>query len=289
MFRTTTITAVALTAAAFALPAGAGAASVDAAAHLEAHAVADSGAAVRQVDASTQRAKELISRSAAKLRRAYSITTAQGAQASGRGLEAAAQFSAAADAQGNDLSAIVEDSKGSLRAMAASVLARTGRLEARLVAQVATGLEQQNDSTSSAQGDSVSEVGDDHASLTASIVVAASDDGVRRGLQARLDKTTAIALSAQAQLVQAVADLRRRSEGDGQAGMAQAQASLRKSGEQLSQAVRSSGRADVSFSVDNGHVTLGEMAQQTVVSGDSPVSASAQGEGHVAVDRGGRS
>jgi hypothetical protein len=287
MFRTSIITTAAL-ATALALPAGAGAASVDAAAHLEAHAVADSGKALRQLRTSAEKAKESVDSSSAALKRAYAISIAQGNQSSAKGLDAAAQFSAAAQAQGDNLEAVVEKAKGGLKTAAADALAKSGRMEADLVARVAKGLEQQQASTSSAQGDDVADIGGAHASLTATIVVTASGDGLRRKVRAQLDKVTAVALQAQARLVQAVAELRDRSQGQGQAGMADAQGSLQKDGQKLNEAVARSGRADVSFSVENGNVTMGDLAQRTVDTGDSPASASAKGEAHVAVDRGER-
>jgi hypothetical protein len=291
MFRISiTKSALALSAVALALPAGASAGSVDVAAKLEAHAVLDSGKALRQVRSSAEKARDSVDRSAASLKRAYAITIAQGQQSSAKGLEAATQFSVAARAQGDNLEALVEKAKGGLKTAAADALAKTGRMEADLVARVAKGLEQQQASTSAQQGEDVADVGSAQASLTASIVVTASGDNLRRKVRGQLDQVTALALRAQARLVQAVAELRKRSEGQGQAGMASAQSSLAQDGEKLNETVRRSGRADVTFSADsNGNVTMGDLSQRTVDAGsDSPASASAQGEAHVAVDRGGR-
>src|SRR5690348_16475479 len=99
MFRITT-TAV-LATAALALPASATAGSLEASAALEAHAVVNSGKALAVAKSSAGKAKELVQRSEAQLHRAYTLSVAQGT-------EAAAQFSDAAQEQGDKLGELVE-------------------------------------------------------------------------------------------------------------------------------------------------------------------------------------
>jgi hypothetical protein len=280
-------TTVLLTTAALAFPAVAGAASVDASAHLETHALADSAAALQRVHGGVDRAKRLINRSESSLKRAYAITMAHGAQTSVHGMQTSAAFSAAAQTQGADLAAIVDRARGALKTAAATALSRTSRLEASLVASLADDLQQQQGPASAQQGDSVAAIGGDQASLTTSIVVTASGDGIGHSVQAGLDRATAVALVAQGDLAQAVADLRDRTQGESQSTMAGTHASLQKDGSVTAQAIRHSGRADVSFSIDNGSVTLGQLAQRSVDTGDGPAAASASGEAHVAVGQAG--
>jgi hypothetical protein len=286
MSRFATTTTLLLTTAALAVPASAGAATVDASAHLETHSLADSGAALQRVHHGVQRARRLVARSESSLQHAYALTMAHGTQTSAQGMQASASFSAAAQAQGADLAAIVSRARGALKTAAADALARTGRLEAAVVAGLANDLEQQQGSMSAQQGTGVSAVGDHQASLTTSIVVTASGDSIRQSLQSRLDRATAAALVAQGKLAQAVADLRDRTQGQSQSTMAATQASLQQNGSAIADAISRGGRADVSFSIDNGTITLGQLAQRSVDAG-GPAGVSASGEAHVAVGQGG--
>lgn len=275
MSRLTLTTTTALAAAALAFPAGASAASVEAAAHFEAHAVANSDKALDNVRGSAAKAKRLVARSQAAMKKAYAITVDQGNQSKAKGLEAAAQFSAAAKAQGDDLQAIVDKGKGGVKAAAADALAKTGRMEAELVAKVAKGLERQQTDASESQGDGVSDVGGAQADLTASIAVAASEQGLRNAAQKQLDKATAASIKAQARLAEAVAELRNRTEEQDNGSMASAQASLQRSAADMADALRRSGRWEVSF-------------EKTAGTGDGPASASAYVRAHAVVEHGGR-
>jgi len=270
-----TITTTALAAAALAIPAGAGAAPVDAAVKLEAHAVADSAKALSLVRDSSMKAQRTIRHSERALRGAYKITIARGEHASADGLEAATTFSASAQAQGENLSAIVERSRGSLKTAAADALATTGRMEAALVARVAEGLDDQQESNSVEQGDDVASVGGDHAQLTATIALTASGAGLRDAVEDRLDRTTEASIKAQARLVEAVAELRQRSQAQGEAGMASAQESLKSSGEDMVAALLRSGRWEVSY-------------EKTISSGEGPATVSTTVQAHAVVDHGGR-
>lgn len=274
MSRLSITTTAALAAAALALPAGAAAAQVDAAAKLEAHAVVSSAKALSQVRESAGKVKRTIQRSELALKRAYKITVAHGQQASAQGLEASASFSAAAQAQGENLSAIVERSEGSVKTAAAEALATTGRMEAAIVARVAGDLEAQQETASPEQGDDVASVGDAQAQLTATLAVTASSTGLRTAVEKQLDTTTAVSVKAQARLVEAVTELRERSEAQGQAGMASAQASLEESGEFMADALRRSGRWEVSY--------------ETTGTGEGPVTVSATVQAHAVVEHGGR-
>lgn len=271
-----TITTTVLAAAALAVPgAAAVAAPIDVAAKLEARAVVDSAKALGQVNAAAAKAKRTIKRSELALKRAYKLTVAQGQHATAEGLEASASFSAAAQAQGENLSLIVDRSKGSLKTTAAEALATTGRMEAALVARVADGLEEQDGSASAEQGKDVAAVGDDQAQLTATIALTASTAGLRDAIESQLDKTTAVSVKAQARLVEAVTELRERSEAQGKAGMASAQASLERSGEDMAEALRSSGRWEVSY-------------EKSIGTGEGPATVSATVQAHAVVDHGGR-
>jgi hypothetical protein len=280
MFRSATTTA-AITALALGLPAGATAAPVDASIHAEAHAVVDSANALQMARAGADRAKALVQRSEAEMHKAYEDSKSQG-------LEASAKFGAAAHEQSAKLAALVRTSHGSLRAAAAKALSQTGRWEATLVAKTADRLDEQQSSASAQQGDTVATIGDDQASITTTIVVTASDEGLRDSLRSGLDKATAYALLAQADLAQAVERLKQRSEDEGQQSMADAQSSLHEDGQKVADAVQSSGRADVSFTVDGGSVRMDDLAVGTVDPSNSPVQASATGEAHVSVNGGGR-
>jgi hypothetical protein len=264
---TITTTALAATAA-LALPGVAAAAPVDAAAHLEAHAVVDSAKALDQVRGNAAKAKRLIKRSELALTRAYRITRDEG-------LDASAKFAASAQAQGENLSAIVERSNGALKRSAAEALAQTTRLEADLVARAADGLDAQRESASASQSEDVSSLGADHASLTATIAVTASDAGLRPAVQREMDTATAASVTAQADLVEAVENLRTRSEAQGQASMVSLQASLERSGRSLADALERSGRWEVSY-------------EKTIGTGEGPVAATATVQAHAVVDHGGR-
>lgn len=275
MSRLTITSTAALAAAALAIPAGTAAAQVDAAAKLEANAVVSSAKALSQVRDSAVKVKRTIQRSEMALKRAYKITIAQGQQASAQGLEASASFSAAAQEQGENFSAIVERSEGSVKTAAADALATTGRMEAALVARVAADLEAQQGTASAEQGEDVASVGDDQAQLTATLAVTASSTGLRTAVEKQLDKTTAVSVKAQARLVEAVTELRERSDAQGQAGMASAQASLEESGETMAEALRRSGRWAVSY-------------EKTIGTGEGPVTVSATVQARAAVEHGGR-
>lgn len=275
MSRLTITSTAALAAAALAIPAGTAAAQVDAAAKLEASAVVSSAKALSQVRDSAVKVKRAIARSELALKRAYKITIAQGQQASAQGLEASASFSAAAQEQGENLSAIVDRSEGSVKTAAADALATTGRMEAALVARVASDLEGQQGTASAEQGEDVASVGDAQAQLTATLAVTASSTGLRTAVEKQLDKTTAVSIKAQARLVEAVTELRERSDAQGQAGMASAQASLEESGEAMAEALRRSGRWAVSY-------------EKTIGTGEGPVTVSATVQARTVVEQGGR-
>lgn len=275
MSRLTITSTAALAAAALAIPAGTAAAQVDAAAKLEASAVVSSAKALSQVRDSAVKVKRAIARSELALKRAYKITIAQGQQASAQGLEASASFSAAAQEQGENLSAIVDRSEGSVKTAAADALATTGRMEAALVARVASDLEGQQGTASAEQGEDVASVGDAQAQLTATLAVTASSTGLRTAVEKQLDKTTAVSVEAQARLVEAVTELRERSDAQGQAGMASAQASLEESGETMAEALRRSGRWAVSY-------------EKTIGTGEGPVTVSATVQARTVVEQGGR-
>lgn len=275
MSRLTLTTTAALAVAALSLPAGAGAAPIDAAVKLEARAVADSAKALSMARDSTAKAKSVVRRSESALRRAYKISIAESQKSSADGLEAAAAFSASANAQGENLSTLVERSKGSTKAVAADALADTGRMEATLVARVAEGLEAQRQGASAQQCDDVASVGEDQAQLTATLALTASGEGLRDAVQKQLDRTTAASIEAQARLVEAVAALRERSEAQGEASMISAQASLKRSGEEMAAALRRSGRWDVTY-------------EKTISTGDGPATVSATVAAHAGVESGGR-
>lgn len=270
-----TVTTAALAAVALAVPAGAGAAPIDVAIKLEARAVADSARAVSLVRDSAVKASSAVRQSQRQLRRAYVITLAQGSQTSSKGMQAAAAFSASAETQGDHLSTLVERSHGSVKTTTAKALASIGRMEAELISRVAEGLGTQKEATSEHQGAAAASLGDDQAQLTATLALTASSTGVREAAQEQLDKTTAASVRAQARLVQAVAELRQRSEDQGEAGMASAQASLKRSSDEMVAALRRSGRWEVSYA-------------KTVATGDGPVAASATVDAHLVVDGGRR-
>lgn len=276
MSRPTITTTAALAAAALALPVGASAAPVGAAAHLEASAVVNSSQAVDQVSGSAAKARRSVQRSARALARAYAITVSYGKQASAGGLQSAAKFSAAAEAQGENLQAVVEKSRGGLKAAAADALARTGRMQAKLSGEVADGLDRQQSTASAQQGENVAELGDNQAQLTAAVAVTASSQGLRDAAQAQLDKVTAASVEAQARLVRAVGELRDRTEEQGSGSMTSARVSLQRSGAALAAALRRSGRWEVSY-------------EKTIATRDGgPVSGSASLKAQATVDAGER-
>jgi hypothetical protein len=280
MFRITTTTA-ALATLALALPGAAAAGPLEASAHLEAHAVLDSGKAVALAHSSADKAKDLVGRSEARMKRAYDITVQQGNSASAQGLEASAQFSSSAQAQGDKLAELVRRSRGSLKAAAADALARTGRLQAALVARISKGVSEQQDNASQEQAQGISEVGDDNASLTATIVVTASGNGVKPGLRRALERTGEKVREAHGRLMAAVAELRKRSEGQGQQAMGQTQSSLAQDDCQMSRAVRDSKNVDVTASAQDGNVKVGDT--NVADTGDHSGAVAASGEAHVAV------
>jgi hypothetical protein len=99
MFRTATTTTTALAVLALGTTGTAVAANVDASAHAEAHAVIDSAKALRMARAGADRAKAYVQSSEDSLGRAYQATASQSRQSSAKGLQATADFSAAAHAQ----------------------------------------------------------------------------------------------------------------------------------------------------------------------------------------------
>jgi hypothetical protein len=270
-----TITTTVLAAAALALPGAAFASPVEAAAHLEAHAVVDSGSALDQVHGSAAKAKRMLQRSELALKRAYAISVAQGHESSAKGIDAAAKFSASAQAQGENLSAIVEKSRGSLKTAAADTLAKTGRMDAALTARVAKQLEAQQTSASTEQGQDVAAVGGNQADLTATIALTASGQGLHDAAQEQLDKATQASVKAQARLVKAVSDLRDRTEENGQGSMSSAQVSLQHGLAGVADALRRSGRWDVSF-------------EKTAGTSGGPVSATMTVQARAVVDGGSR-
>ena len=263
-----------LAAAALVVPATAVAAPIDASAHLEAHAVADSAQAVRLAKNAAGRAREAVQRSTAELKRAHAMTVAHSQQASADGSAMSAQFSAAAEAQGQNLADVVESSQGRLKRAAADALAKTTALQAGLAKKVAAQLERQNEAATSQQGDDVTQVGGSNASLAATVAVTVSGENLKQGLRRQLDKVTDAAMVAQAKLIAAVADLRQRTESDGQGNMAATQSSLQQGGCDMARAIRRSGRTDTAFS-------------KSWSSDDGSAAASLSGEAHVRVDDGG--
>ena len=279
MFRITTTTA-ALATLALALPGTAAAGPLEASASLQAHAVLDASKAASLAKSNGDKAKELIARSEAEMKKAYALTVAQGQSAQGKGLEASAQLSSSAQAQGDKLSAIVDRSKGSLKSAAADALAKTGELQAKLVDRVAKGVKQQDDSASATQAQGISNVGSDNASLTATIVVTASGDGVKPGIRRALERAGEKVRDAHGKLMSAVAELRKRSEGQGQEAMGQTQSSLSKDDCQMNQAFDGSKQADAKFAAQDGDVRVGD---KDVDTGTGSGVASATGEAHVSI------
>jgi hypothetical protein len=262
-----TITTTALAAVALAVP-GAAAASADVAAKFEASAVVNSANALDQARGDAAEARQSIERSSLALQHAYRV-------ARDRGVEAGAKFAAAADEQGDNLAAIVERSKGALQRKAAESLSKTTALEAKMASNVADDLEQRDEGTSSKESQQVSSLGDDHASLTATIAVTASDEGLRDAVQRHMDSATAASVKAQADLVKAVQDLKDRSEAERQRSMSSLQASLERSGSDMAAALERSGRWEVSY-------------EKTIGTGEGPATASVTVQAHAVVDAGGR-
>lgn len=269
MFRITP-PAAALTLAALALPAAASA-GVDASVKAEASAVAGAGKAAQLVDRSAAAAREAVARSQASMRRAYTLTVRHGRDASAQGMQAAVRFSAAAEAQGEQLQSVIDGSRGRVKAAAAQALARTGTWEARVVGVAAQDLQR-------GQDEQAAQLGDTQSGVAVSLVAGASSEGLRRSARRTLDVATARGLKALSALAAAV---KRR-------GDAQAQSAMHDAGLQVTQAVRGSGRADLTFSVGGGTVTLGQLALRTMDTSASPAQASASGEAHVVVGGGAR-
>jgi hypothetical protein len=109
--------------------------SLSAAAHLEAHAGADTTAAQQAVHRSGARARRLMARGTRELARAAAIVRRADAQASasgeGSGDVAAAQMSlsAAAGHQADTLQAIADETKGKVDAAAKRALAKVGAIK----------------------------------------------------------------------------------------------------------------------------------------------------------------
>lgn len=280
MFRITTTTA-ALATIALAVPGAVAASPIEASAQLEAHAVLDSGKALAVAKSNADRAKDLVQRSEAQMKKAYALTVSQGQSAKGKGLDASAQFSSSAQAQGDKLAALVESSKGSLKAAAADALAETGELQAKLVKRVADGVKRQDESASASQAQGIGEVGSDNASITATIVVTASGNGVKPGLRRALERAGSEVRKAHGKLLDAVAELRKRSEGQGQEAMGRTQSSLSEDDCQMGQAINGSKRADANFAAQNGEVKVGD---QGVGAPGATDAASATGEAHVSIN-----
>jgi hypothetical protein len=145
MFRKTTTIATLAAAGVTLLPGAAQADGVQAALKLEAQAVVNSDKAVDLAKENARKAGALVKRSEAQMKKAYTLTVEAGK-------EAHAKFSAAAEAQGENLADVVERSRGELKRKAAEALAQSGEMAAKL------------DSESAA-------VGDDQASIAAQIGV----------------------------------------------------------------------------------------------------------------------
>lgn len=267
MFRKT-ITATAVAAASVVLlPGAAQAQGVQAAAKLEATAVVQSDKAVDLARSNAAKAEAAVQRSEAAIKRAFTMTVDEGRKAY-------VSFSAAAEAQGDNLAAVVDKARGDLKKEAADAMATTGRLEAQLVSKLSKQLEN-SDQASAQQGDTAASVGDSHASLTADIAVTASEANLRGALQRELDAVTKRSVEAQARLAAAVAELRERSEGQGEQSMATAEGSLADSVSDLVALLRSGGRWDVSY-------------DKTVGGENDPVQVSVAARAHASVGQGGR-
>ena len=267
MFRKTITVATIVAAGVTVVPGAAQAAPVQAAVKLEATAVVNADKAVDLARSNARKAGQAVARSEQAMQRAYRITLDEGRAAS-------VKFSAAAEAQGESLAAVVERSQGRLKAKAADALAETGRMEATLVARLADELERA-DRASDEQGEAAGAMGDDHASLTAEIAVTASEEKLRDALQRELDTVTRKSVEAQTRLASAVSELRKRSEGESQASMAKAESSLEENVTDVVAALRRGGRWDVSY-------------EKTVGSEGDPVQVTVAARGHVSVGQGGR-
>jgi hypothetical protein len=156
--------------------------SLSTAAHLEAHAGADTTAAQRVVHRSGARARRLMTRGTRELARAAAIVRRADAQASVSGEEsndvAAAQvsLSAAAAGQSDTLQAIADEAKGKVDAAARRALAKVGAIKSGVDAAMG---EPQGDDGS--QGDDAPQGASAQASAGAS--VDASGDGSTGGIE----------------------------------------------------------------------------------------------------------
>lgn len=257
---------VVLAATALAVPATAGAQSVDVAAQLQARAVVSSEQALSQVNTAAAAARRSIKRSELALKRAYRLVA-------NRGEQVTARFSAAAHAQSDNLSAVVEESSGRTKSLAAAAMARTLRMETELVNRVSTGFETQRAEATEQQGAAAGELGASHASLTADVVVAASSKGLQGAVRERLDQLTVASLAAQARLQQSVSDLAERSRSEGQSSMSSAEASIQSSGRELAETMRDSHRWEISY-------------DESVQTDQAGASASVTVQAHVVVEQG---
>ena len=267
MFRKT-ITAVTLAAAGVTLlPGAAQAGDIQAAAKLEATAVVQSDKAAGLAASHAGKAMTAVRRSELAIKRAYAI-------ARDEGRDAYVAFSAAAEAQGKNLSDVVEKSRGSLEREAASAMAHTARLEASLVDRFSQELER-SEQVGSEQGDAAAELGDNHAGLTAEVAVVASEAKLREALARELDTVTRRSVEAQTRLATALAELRERSSREAEQDTASAQASLAASVTEVVEALRRGGRWEVSY-------------EKTVGDESSPVQVSVATRVHASVGQGGR-
>lgn len=258
--------AAVLAATGLAVPAGAAAQSVDVAAQLQARAVVSSEQALRQVDTSATAARRSIKRSELALKRAYRLVVTRSEQETAR-------FSATAQAQSENLSAVVEESRGKTKSAAAKALADTLRMETALVNRVSSGFESQRAEATQEQGEAAGELGSSHASLTAEVVVTASLASLQDGLRKRLDQLTVTSVAAQSRLQQAVSELAERSRSQGQSSMASAETSIEDSGRELAQTMRDSHRWEVSY-------------EKTAQTDQAGASATASIHAHVVVQQG---
>lgn len=161
MFRKTTTIATLAAAGVTLLPGAAQADGVQTALKLEASAVVNSDKAVDLAKENAGKAKALVARSQAQMKKAYTLTV-------DAGKEAHAKFSAAADAQSENLADVVERSRGQLKSKAASALAKTAEMTADLDSQSA-------------------EVGDDQASIAAQIGVVLDGEKLAAGTREALE------------------------------------------------------------------------------------------------------
>lgn len=256
MFRKTTTIATLAAASVTLLPGAAQAGDVQAAAKLEASAVVNSDRAVDLARENARKAEALVNRSEAAMKQAF-------AKSVDEGKAAYVKFSAAAEAQSENLSTVVEKSRGELEREAADALAATAKMEATLVARLAQELER-SDEASSEQGEAAADMGGDHASIAAEVAVVLSTDNLQAGVRRELDATARKSAEAQARLAAAVEELRQRSEGESKSFLAG-----------LADALARGGRWDVSY-------------QKTIGDDSSPAKVSVAAQAHASVGQGGR-